>query len=123
MVWISALAPQTSPDIVTTTLTAGTTYTFEVSKNLADSMGGRIPDVTIKDPSGNAVDTELTVYPEEQPSMVLYTFTPSTTGTYTAEICTADGNVEGDTDVVLFVYKDAQLRRRERLLRTIHHLG
>ena len=87
MVWMSSLPEQDSPDIITARLTAGTTYTFEVSKNFADPLGGTIPDVKIYDHSGDVVDAELTVYPEEQPSMILYTFTPSVTGTYTPEIC------------------------------------
>ena len=106
MVWMNSLPSQYSPDIITTELTAGTAYTFEVSRNLADSLGGRIPDVDIFDPSGNEVATTLTVYPEEQPSMLLFTFTPAVSGTYTALICNADGNAEGDTDCVLFVYKE-----------------
>lgn len=63
MVWIDSLPEQTSPDIISTDLTAGVLYTFEVSKNFADPMGGTIPDITIYDPSGNAVAPVLTVYP------------------------------------------------------------
>ena len=106
MLWMDSLLSQYSPDIITIELTAGTAYTFEVSRNFADSLGGRIPDVEIFDPSGNEVATTLTVYPEEQPSMLLFTFTPAVSGTYTALICNADGNAEGDTDCVLFVYKE-----------------
>ena len=108
MVWMSSLPAQASPDIITADLAARTTYTFEVSKNLADPLGGRIPDVEIFDPSGNPVDAKLTVYPEEQPSMILYTITPAVSGRYTAEISNADGNTEGDTDCVLFVYREMQ---------------
>ena len=59
-------------------------------------------------PYGNAVDPELTVYPQEQPSMILFTFKPSVTGTYTAEICTTNENPDTDaeTNAVMFVYKE-----------------
>ena len=106
MFWMDSLPSQYSPDIITTNLTAGTTYTFELSRNFAESLGGRIPDIEIFDPSGDEITATLTVYPEEQPSMILYTFTPSVSGTYTAAVCNADGNSEGDTDCVLFVYKE-----------------
>ncbi len=108
MVWMSSLPEQDSPDIITAQLTAGTTYTFEVSKNFADPLGGTIPDVKIYDPSGNAVAPSITAYPEKQPSMILFTFKPSVTGTYTAEICNANENPDTDaeTNAVMFVYKE-----------------
>ena len=107
MVWIDSLPAPYSPDIVTTVLTAGVTYTFEVSQNFADSLGGILPDVKIFDPSGSKVSADLTVYPEEQPSMILFTFTPSVSGSYSIQVCNADGNSESDdTDCVLFAYKE-----------------
>ena len=39
MVWMDSLPEPYSPDIVTTVLTAGVTYTFEVSRNFTDSLG------------------------------------------------------------------------------------
>ena len=106
MFWMDSLPSQYSPDIISIELTAGTDYTFELSRNFADSLGGRIPDINLFDPSGNAITATLTVYPEEQPAVILYTFTPSVSGTYSAAVCNADGNSEGDTDCVLFVYKE-----------------
>ncbi len=108
MVWMSSLPAQSSPDIITTELTAGTPCTFEISKNFSDPLGAILPDVKIYDPSGNAVSATLTVYPEEQPSMILYTFTPSVSGTYSVEICNANENSDTDADTksVLFVYKE-----------------
>ena len=91
MFWMASLPDQNSPDIITTELTAGTDYTFELSRNLAEALGRRIPDIEIFDPSGHKINNAvLIVYQEEQPSMILYTFTPSVSGTYTAEICNAD---------------------------------
>ena len=108
MVWMASLPKQNSPDIITTQLTAGTSYTFEVSKNFADPLGGTIPDVKIYDPSGDVVNADHNVYPVEQPSMILFTFTPSVTGTYTVEVCNANENPDtyADTNAVLFVYKE-----------------
>ena len=110
MVWMKELATQTSPDIITTTLDAGTTYTIEVSKNFAEYFGARIPDVEITDPNGNAVSgVTLTTYPNTQPSMLLYTFTPAVSGTYTIKVCNANQNLEesdSKTDSVVFVYEE-----------------
>ena len=106
MFWMESLPSPYSPYIITTELAAETDYTFEVSRNLADSLGARIPDIEIFDPSGKKVNPVLTVYPKEQPAMILFTFTPSVSGTYTVKICNADGNAEGDTDCVLFAYKE-----------------
>ena len=47
MFWMDSLPSQYSPDIITTNLTAGTTYTFELSRNFAEFLGGRIPDINI----------------------------------------------------------------------------
>lgn len=106
MFWMASLPSAYSPDIITTELIAGVEYTFELSRNFAESLGGRIPDIEILDPSGNEITATHSVYPEEQPAMILYTFTPSVSGTYTALVCNADGNVDGDTDCVLFVYRE-----------------
>ena len=110
MVWMKKLATQSSPDIITTTLDAGTTYTVEVSKNFAEYFGARIPDVEITDPNGNAVSgVTLTTYPNTQPSMLLYTFTPAVSGTYTIKVCNANQNLEEsdtETNSVVFVYKE-----------------
>ena len=40
--------------------------------------------------------------------MILFTFKPSVTGTYTAEICTTTENPDTDaeTNAVMFVYKE-----------------
>ncbi len=67
MVWVSELATQSSPDIITTNLTAGTDYSVEFSKNFAEPLGARIPDIEILDPSGVLVSTDLTLstYPAE----------------------------------------------------------
>ena len=109
MVWMKKLATQSSPDIITANLDAGTAYSVEVSKNFAEYLGARIPDVEIADPNGNVLsDVTLTTYPKSQPSMIICTFTPQTSGTYTIRVCNADGNTESDsdTDSVVFVYKE-----------------
>ena len=78
MVWMKELATQSSPDIITANLDAGTAYSVEVSKNFAEYLGARIPDVEIVDPDGNVLsDVTLTTYPKSQPSMIICTFTPT----------------------------------------------
>ena len=40
--------------------------------------------------------------------MILFTFTPSVSGSYSVQVCNADIYSEGDTKSVLFVYKEMQ---------------
>ena len=106
MVWGSELASQSSPDIITTQLTAGTEYSVEVSKNFTDPLEGCLPNIEVYDPSGNLVSTTLTLYPDEHPSELVHTFTPAATGQYRIQVCNAAPNTESETDFVVFVYKE-----------------
>ena len=98
-----------SPDVISVNLSAGTEYTVEFSKNLCQSLGALLPDISIYAPDGSEVafsSFEHTVYPEESPSIICLTFTPSVTGIYKIHIFSADA---GDTDndgYVLRVYKE-----------------
>ncbi|MBQ3626922.1 MAG: hypothetical protein II948_09295, partial [Synergistaceae bacterium] len=72
-----------SPDVISVNLSAGTEYTVEFSKNLCQSLGALLPDISIYAPDGSEVafsSFEHTVYPEESPSIICLTFTPSVTG-------------------------------------------
>ncbi|MBQ9564844.1 MAG: hypothetical protein IJU98_04575, partial [Synergistaceae bacterium] len=98
-----------SPDIISVDLSAGTEYTVEFSKNLCQSLGALLPDISVYAPDGSEVDFssfEHTVYPEEDPSILCLTFTPSVAGTYRILVFSA---AAGDTDndgYVLRVYKE-----------------
>ncbi len=100
-----------TPDIVSVDLSAGTEYTVEFSKNLCQSLGALFPDIRLYAPDGSEVVGSLfehTVYPEEDPSIICLTFTPSVTGTYRIHVFSA---VAGDDDndnggYVLRVYKE-----------------
>jgi len=100
-----------SPDIISVNLNAGTEYTVEFSKNLCESLGALLPDIRLYAPDGSEVDggsLDLTVYPEEDPSIICLTFTPQAAGTYRIHVFSA---VAGDDDndnggYVLRVYKE-----------------
>ncbi|MBQ9566114.1 MAG: hypothetical protein IJU98_11050, partial [Synergistaceae bacterium] len=100
-----------TPDVVSVDLSAGTEYTVEFSKNLCQSLGALFPDIRLYAPDGSEVagsSFELNVYPEEDPSIICLTFTPSVTGTYRIHVFSA---VAGDDDddnggYVLRVYKE-----------------
>ena len=100
-----------SPDVISVNLSAGTEYTVEFSKNLCQSLGALLPDIRLYAPDGSEVVGSLfehTVYPEEDPSIICLTFTPSVTGIYRIHVFSA---VAGDDDTdnggyVLRVYKE-----------------
>ena len=100
-----------SPDVISVNLSAGTEYTVEFSKNLCQSLGALFPDIRLYAPDGSEVAGSLfehTVYPEEDPSIICLTFTPSVTGTYRIYVFSA---VAGDDDndnggYILRVYKE-----------------
>ncbi len=93
------------PDTVSVNLQAGTEYTFEFSQNLASPLETVFPSIEILDPVSKEpikyftddVDgasnfelpydkIQLSVYPEEKPSLMCLTLKPSVTGEYTLRI-------------------------------------
>ena len=94
-------ADKEDPDTVHVNLQAGTEYTVEFSKNLADSVTSLLPRIEIISPVSNeplqyffededdessttipADQIQLSLYPKEDPSIICMTFTPSVTGEY-----------------------------------------
>ena len=97
-----------TPDTISVNLSAGTEYTVEFSKNLCESLGRLLPDIRLYAPDGSEVAAssfEQTVYPEEDPSIICFTFTPSAAGIYTIYVFSAAGDVDND-GYVLRVYKE-----------------
>ena len=111
MVWYDGLPSTDSADLITAELTAGTDYTLEFSKNFSDPLGASSPHFEVTDPDGVILSQDiftLSVYPEEHPSVICYTFTPETSGEYSFSVSNADPNLSADIDTasVLFVYKE-----------------
>ena len=99
------LSSSTSPDIISVNLTAGTEYTAEFSKNLCEAIKGLEPDIRVFDPNDKEVNLnalELSVYPEEDPSIVCLTFKPEISGTYEIEISNAGSDDDDDDDGYVF---------------------
>ncbi|MBQ3694804.1 MAG: hypothetical protein II884_08520 [Synergistaceae bacterium] len=127
------------PDTVHVNLQAGTEYTVEFSKNFADSAASLLPLIEIFSPlsdepmqyyfdededeeddeSGVSLPADmiqLSVYPQEEPSLICMTFTPSVTGEYVIRLSSQirpesesdDVSVSAseDTSCVLFIYKE-----------------
>ena len=97
-----------TPDVISVDLSAGTEYTVEFSKNLCESLGTLLPDIRLYAPDGSEVSAssfELTVYPEEDPSIICLTFTPSAAGIYRIQVFNAAGDIDNN-GYVLRVYKE-----------------
>ena len=130
------------PDTVHVNLQAGTEYTVELSKNFADSVTSLLPLIEIISPLSDEPmqyyfdededdesdyseipsDTiQLSGYPQEDPSLICMTFTPSVTGEYIIRLSSQiredtesdDVSVSDseDTSCVLFIYEE--LRNEE----------
>jgi len=123
MVFFEKLNEASNPDEISVTLQAGTEYTFEFSKNLADPIEDVAPVIEILDPNQKTLefctdgDTDNTgkilhtIYPEENPALICLTVKPSVTGQYTVKVSGIDINTvstAADTkDVyVLFIYTE-----------------
>ncbi|MBQ9564497.1 MAG: PPC domain-containing protein [Synergistaceae bacterium] len=98
-----------TPDVISVNLSAGTEYTVEFSRNLCEFLGDLLPDIRLYAPDGSEVDESsvaLTVYPEENPSIICLTFTPSAAGTYRIQVFSADADYDGNDGYILRVYKE-----------------
>ena len=130
------------PDTVHVNFQAGTEYTIELSKNFADSVSSLLPRIEIFSPLSNeplqyyfeeeqeqdeedndessvsipADRIELSLYPQEDPSLICMTFTPSVTGEYVIRLSSqirsesesddVSASVSEDTSFVLFIYEE-----------------
>ncbi len=107
------------PDTVYVNLEAGTEYTFEFSQNLTSPLETVFPSLEILDPVSKEpvkyftddIDDastfelpydriQMSVYPEEKPSLVCLTLKPSVTGEYTLRISGVYKNTEETDDEI-----------------------
>ncbi len=123
------------PDTVHVNLQAGKEYTVEFSKNFADSITSLLPLIEILPPLSDeplqyyfeeddesvisipADKIQLSVYPQEDPSLICMTFTPSVTGEYTIKLISqirpdvesddvSVSSEDTDTSCVMFIYEE-----------------
>ncbi len=133
--YFDKLKPYTeSADSFIVDLTAGTEYTVEFSKSFAYPLGNTVPDIEIINPQGNALNfldlgdydedydeddmiidlnpdvIEISVYPPENPSIICYTFTPASTGSYKINLqeipLLSDDESNDDGMKTLFIYEE-----------------
>ena len=100
MVWLNKLYTESEGgNVLLVPLTEGQEYTFEVSKNFTEDLGGILPDISFYDPSNsiNYLDeakeienVTIAAYPKENPSIICYTITPEVSGNYIVKITNGD---------------------------------
>lgn len=111
-----------SPASFTAALTEGTEYTVEISRGdyYQYPIGNTIPNVEIINPQGNALNfdvsdsaaglnpdvIELSAYPDGEPYIICFTFTPAKTGSYTIKLSQAVSDDIIYDDITLFIYKE-----------------
>ena len=120
-----------SADSFVADLTAGTEYTVEISngKFYEYPIGNNIPDVEIINPNGEALPfldfgsydddhdasrvidlsddvIELSFYPQDNPYVICYTFTPAVTGSYTINLRQINDEAGDGKTKTLFIYEE-----------------
>ena len=109
MYWANYLRDESDPDVIWTELTAGQAYTLEFTNNFKDGLGARLPYIKVTDPDGTELEPSKTAsYPEGQPTSILFTYIPTTSGLY--QIKLANGNLaaedESQLNGIIFAYKE-----------------
>ena len=142
MVWLKELRIQSDgSDEFSVELEKGKDYTLEFSKNFTELLDAILPEIRIYDPDNAKLaeieaetlpGVKITLYPEESPSLICYTFKAPVSGSYLIRVRDAnpttldvdeeeaeanpDEYSEVDTASVIFLYEEIQRRWRKRLL-------
>ncbi|MBR0080241.1 MAG: hypothetical protein IJP69_07710 [Synergistaceae bacterium] len=136
MMWLNRLRSESEGgNTFLVPLVGGQEYTFELSINLTEDLGGVLPNISFYDPSNSLLSLDVAeemqnvttvAYPKECPSIICYTIKPEVSGNYIVKVTNGepysgayltDNNEiahftpEYQPGSVLFIYKE---RRNEK---------